>query len=64
MIKDAVVNLPVGNSKTRVVDFAVSVASTFDAHLAGVAFVYDLFAPMIDIAAIPARFSEAGDSSG
>ena len=41
MIKDAVVNLPVGNSKTRVVDFAVSVASTFDAHLAGVAFVYE-----------------------
>ena len=58
MIKDAVVNLPIGNLKTRVVDFAVSVASTFDAHLAGVAFVYDPFVPMIDVAAIPADLIE------
>ena len=59
MIKDAVVNLPVGNSKNRVVDFAVSVASTFDAHLAGVAFMYDPFVPMIDVAAIPADLIES-----
>ena len=59
MIKYAVVNLPVGNSKNRVVDFAVSVASTFDAHLAGVAFVYDPFVPMIDVAAIPADLIES-----
>ena len=59
MIKDAVVNLPVGNSENRVVDFAVSVASTFDAHLAGVAFVYEPFAPMIDVAAIPADLIES-----
>jgi nucleotide-binding universal stress UspA family protein len=59
MIKDAVVNLPVGNPKSCVVDFAVSVASTFDAHLAGVAFVYDPFAPMMDVAAIPADLIES-----
>jgi nucleotide-binding universal stress UspA family protein len=59
MIKDAVVNLPVGNPQNRVVDFAVSVASTFDAHLAGVAFVYDPFAPMMDVAAISADLIES-----
>lgn len=59
MIKDAVVNLPVGNPQNRVVDFAVSVASTFDAHLAGVAFVYDPFVPMVDVAAIPADLIES-----
>ena len=59
MIEDAVVNLPVSKSKSRVVDFAVSVASTFDAHLAGVAFVYDPFVPMIDVAAIPADLIES-----
>lgn len=59
MIKDAVVNLPVGNPQSRVVEFAVSVASAFDAHLAGVAFVYDPFVPMIDVAAIPADLIES-----
>ena len=59
MIKDAVVNLPVGNPKNRVVDFAVSVASTFDAHLAGVAFVYDPFVPMVDVVAIPVDLIES-----
>ena len=59
MIKDAVVNLPVGNPRNPVVDFAVSVASMFEAHLAGVAFVYDPFVPMIDGAAIPADLIES-----
>lgn len=59
MIKDAVVNLPISKPENRVVDFAVSVASTFGAHLAGVAFVYDPFVPMIDVAAIPADLIES-----
>jgi|SRR5665213_353575 len=59
MIKDAVVNLPVGNSGSGVVDFAVSVASTFGAHLAGVAFVYDPFTRMTDVAAIPSDMIES-----
>ena len=53
MIKDAVVNLSVDNSGNVPVDFAVFVASTFDAHLAGVAFVYEPFVPMVDMDAIP-----------
>ena len=59
MIKDAVVNLPVGNSESRVIDFAVSVASTFNAHLAGVAFVYEPFVPTMDVAPIPADLIES-----
>ena len=59
MIKDAVVNLPVGNSESRVIDFAVSVASTFNAHLAGVAFVYEPFVPTMDMGPIPADLIES-----
>jgi hypothetical protein len=40
MIKDILVSVPVGASSTPAVDYAISVATTFDAHLAGVAFVY------------------------
>jgi nucleotide-binding universal stress UspA family protein len=59
MIKDAIVNLPVGSSENRVVNFAISVASTFNAHLAGVAFVYDPFVPTMEESPFPADFIEA-----
>jgi nucleotide-binding universal stress UspA family protein len=41
MIKDIVVNLSVREGGTSTVDYAVSVASTLEAHIAGIAFVYD-----------------------
>ena len=41
MIKDIVVNLSVGKRAGFAGDYAVSVAAAFDAHLAGIAFLYD-----------------------
>jgi nucleotide-binding universal stress UspA family protein len=41
MIKDVVVNLEHLASRDPARDFAISVAMTFDAHVAGVAFAYD-----------------------
>jgi nucleotide-binding universal stress UspA family protein len=41
MIKDVVVNLEHLASRNPARDFAISVAVTFDAHVAGVAFAYD-----------------------
>jgi nucleotide-binding universal stress UspA family protein len=45
MIKDVLVSLPVGTSSKAVVDYAISVAKAFDAHLAGLAFAYEPFVP-------------------
>jgi nucleotide-binding universal stress UspA family protein len=53
MIKDIVVNLPIGPARDVATDFAVSVAGTFDAHLTGVAFSYDPIIPIGDMYGIP-----------
>ena len=45
MIKDIIVNLTPGDARDPAADYAVSVASVFEAHLAGVAFVYDPVIP-------------------
>ena len=41
MIKDLLTNLSVGTARDVAMEFAVSVAAAFDAHLAGIAFVYE-----------------------
>ncbi|HEY2134838.1 MAG TPA: universal stress protein [Xanthobacteraceae bacterium] len=41
MFKDLVVNLSVGDACDAATDFAVSIASAFEAHLTGIAFTYD-----------------------
>ena len=41
MIKDLVVNLAVGTDRDPAARFAISIAATFQAHVAGIAFVYD-----------------------
>ena len=41
MIKDLVVNLAVGADRDPVAQFAISMAATFQAHIAGIAFAYD-----------------------
>jgi nucleotide-binding universal stress UspA family protein len=41
MIKDLVVNLTVGADRDPAAQFAVSIAATFEAHIAGIAFAYD-----------------------
>jgi nucleotide-binding universal stress UspA family protein len=42
MIKDILVTLPTGDAPSIALDYAVTVASTFEAHLTGVASVQDL----------------------
>jgi len=41
MIKDLVVNLNVGADQDPAAQFAISIAATFQAHIAGIAFAYD-----------------------
>jgi nucleotide-binding universal stress UspA family protein len=41
MIKDLVVNLTIGADRDPATQFAISIAETFEAHIAGVAFAYD-----------------------
>ena len=55
MIKDIVVNLSVGTSRDVATDFAVSVATTFDAHLTGVAFLYEPLVPVTDRYGFPSE---------
>jgi nucleotide-binding universal stress UspA family protein len=58
MIKDIVVNLGLG-AHDPAGDFAISVANTFDAHLLGVAFVYDPIIPGAVMGGIPPQFIES-----
>jgi nucleotide-binding universal stress UspA family protein len=59
VIKDLVVNLPVGHKPLGVVDYAVSIADTFRAHIAGVAFAYEpMVAPAI-MGGVPADWIDA-----
>jgi len=59
MIKDIVVNLNVGEKPSPACNYAVSVAATFDAHLAGIAFLYDPIIPVSGAGYIPADVIEA-----
>jgi nucleotide-binding universal stress UspA family protein len=45
MIKDILVGLPAGDTPAGVVEYSVSVATTFDAHLAGLTFAYEPIVP-------------------
>jgi nucleotide-binding universal stress UspA family protein len=58
MIKDIVVNLGVGDKAGPAVDYAISVAATFDAHLTGIAFLYDPIVPVSGAGYIPAEVIE------
>jgi len=54
MIKDIVVNLSVGEKTDPACDYAVSVAAAFEAHLAGIGFLYDPIVPVSGAGYIPA----------
>jgi nucleotide-binding universal stress UspA family protein len=47
MIKDIVVNLPIGSAPDAVIHFAVSAAARLEAHLTGIAFVYEPLLPVM-----------------
>ena len=53
MCKDLVVNLMVAGSRDAAAGYAISLAQTFDAHLAGVAFAYEPVLPAIVGGGIP-----------
>jgi nucleotide-binding universal stress UspA family protein len=60
MIKDIVVHLSGGTDRDPAAECAVSVASMFKAHLAGVAFIYDPVVPPVFMGeAIPAELIES-----
>ena len=60
MIKDIVVNLPVGKSADVAASFAVSLAAKFSAHLTGIAFRYDPLIPvMVDMYGVPPEIIES-----
>jgi nucleotide-binding universal stress UspA family protein len=58
MIKDIVVNLSVGKGANPAADYAISVATEFEAHLAGLAFVYDPAFPVSGAGYIPPEVIE------
>ena len=59
MIKDIIVNLSVGEGANAAADYAVSLAAAFDAHLAGIAFLYDPIVPVSGAGYMPADVIEA-----
>ena len=59
MIKDIIVNLSVGEGANAAAEYAVSLAAAFDAHLAGIAFLYDPIVPVSGAGYIPADVIEA-----
>ncbi len=58
MIKDIVVNLTVREGGGPAGDYAISLAAALDAHLAGIAFVYDPIVPASGTGYIPAEIIE------
>jgi nucleotide-binding universal stress UspA family protein len=58
MIKDIVVNLSSGKAGAPAADYAVSVADALDAHLTGIAFVYDPIVPVSGTGYVPAEVIE------
>jgi nucleotide-binding universal stress UspA family protein len=60
MIKDIVLALEVGSSRDAARDYAISVAATFDAHLAAIGFDYaPVLPPMDTVSAIPSDILDA-----
>ena len=58
MIKDIIVNLRATKNDSAVANYAASVAAALQAHLTGVAFVYDPILPISDGGYIPAEVIE------
>jgi len=59
MVKDIVVNLTGGAPQDFAADYAVSLARLFDAHIAGVGFVYEPVIPGTVLGGIPTDLIEA-----
>jgi nucleotide-binding universal stress UspA family protein len=55
MIKDIVVNLNVSAKDSPAGNYAIAVAAAFDAHLTGIAFLYDPIVPLSGAGHVPAE---------
>ena len=63
MIRDIVVNLPLRANKDRTTAFSASLASYFDAHLTGIAFVLWPVIPCIELGPGEAKFIKEQDAA-
>ena len=59
MIKDIVVNLSVADGGRSTADYAVSLAAALEAHLTGIALVYDPVVPISTMGEVPAEVIES-----
>ncbi len=59
MIKDLLVNLKLGGPSDPAANYAASIASTFGAHVAGVAFAYDPVIPVTIMGGMPIDIIDA-----
>jgi nucleotide-binding universal stress UspA family protein len=59
MIKNIIVNLPVGEASVAAIPYAISVASAFKAHLTGVAFTYKPVLPGTVFGSVRAELIDA-----
>ena len=62
MIKDILANLSVTNEGGPAGDYAVSVAAALQAHLTGIAFIYDPVVPVSGTGYIPAEVIETEEA--
>jgi len=62
MVKDIVVNLSVRDDGSSVGDYAVALADMLDAHVTGIAFVFDPIVPVSGAGYIPAEVIETQQS--
>ncbi len=58
MIKDILVNLATGIEHDATIDYAISLATAFEAHLAGAAFAYDEIPPAMLAGEVPPAWLE------
>jgi nucleotide-binding universal stress UspA family protein len=59
VIKDLVVNLGLGKTRDAGAEYAVSIAEAFDAHICGVAFLYEPIVPPSVMGGVPAEIIDA-----
>jgi nucleotide-binding universal stress UspA family protein len=62
MIKDIVANLSVREGGRSTADYAVSIASALETHIAGIAFVYDPNVPMSELGYNPGGIMDVTDA--
>src|SRR5438477_10651402 len=58
MVKDIVVNLTGGHPQDFAADYAISLATAFDAHIAGVGFIYEPVIPGSVLGGVPTDLIE------